>query len=184
MSFLLMWGPLLTLALAGFSTLGELKPGQRRGLFPLLLGTPGLGAVLFGVTWGLDQCGLSWRAWVQVGILSGLWLMGLVTGILIIVYARRWLSELGGVMKTVITGLCALSLTSIMLLSGFVILMFAGINSDQVGVYQGRKVVQEKMSWHRCTYYLYEYRGPFIRSRYSIGQSRSPFLEEAVVNEG
>lgn len=184
MSFLLLWGPLLTLALAGFSTLGELETLQRRGLFPLLLGTPGLAAVLFGVTWGLEQCGLTWRVGVQAGILSGLWLMVLTAGVLIIIYARRWLSELGGVMKAVITGLCALSLTSIMLLSGFVILMFAGINSDQVGVYQGRKVVQEKMSWHRCTYYLYEYRGPFIRSRYSIGQSRSPFLEEAVVNEG
>lgn len=184
MSFLLMWGPLLTLALAGFSTLGELKPGQRRGLFPLLLGTPGLGAVLLGVTWGLDQCGLSWRAWVQVGILSGLWLMGLVTGILIIVYARRWLSELGVVMKTVITGLCALSLTSIMLLSGFVILMFAGINSDQVGVYQGRKVVQGSFTFMDASYAVYEYHGPLVRGARSIVWGEAPLLDGAVIDAG
>lgn len=184
MSFLLLWGPLLMLALTGLSTLGELEPGQRRGLLPLLLGTPGLGAVLFGVTWGLDQCGLAWRAWFQGTIFGVLWLMGLVTGILILVYARRWLSELGGAIKAVITGLCAFSLTSIILLSGLVILMGASINSEQVGTYQGRKVVQGKMSWTKCIYELYEYKGPLIRDKYSFEQSRSPLLDGAAIDAG
>lgn len=184
MGSLLIWGPLLTLALVGLLTLDELQPWRRRGLFPLLVGTPLLAVVLFGVTWGLERCGLAWRVGVQAGIFSGLWLMMLTAGISIVVYARRWLSELGGIMKTAITGLCVLSLTSIMLLSGFVVLMFAGINSDQVGVYQGRKVVEEKTSWHGCTYYLYEYRGPLIRSGYPIGQSRSSFLEGSIIDEG
>lgn len=182
MSFLLLWGPLLTLALTGLSTLGELEPRQRRGLFPLFFGTPGLAVVLLGVTWGLDQCKLSWRAWIQWTIFGVLWLMGLVTGILMIVYARRWLSGLGGVMKAVITGLCAFSLTSVILLSGLVILMGASISSEQVGTYQGRKVVQGKMSWTKCIYELYEYKGPLIRNKYSFEQSRSPLLDGTAID--
>lgn len=174
---LIVWGPLLVLAVVCVITLDELPPPRRRGLLPLSLVMMGLAAALFGGAWVLGRHGLAWRLWVQEGMFWALWLVGLASGASIIVYARRWMSRLGGGMRAVMTGLCALCLTSILLSSGFTGLLWTGIHSEQMGTYQGRKVVQDSSTFLERSYAIYEYRGPLVRGGRSIAWGEAPLLD-------
>lgn len=158
------WGllvvPLIELAAVCVVTLNRLPPQRRRGLFALFFTLLGLAAVLFGGAWMLDRNGLAWRTFVQEGLSLVLWLAGLTTGIMTVVYAGRWLS---GRSKGIVMGLSAFCLASAM----FVGTIWGGLWSmgpgEQVVTYQNRKMILGKWVWMETSYELYEYRGPLVR---------------------
>lgn len=161
--FVLLWGPLIGLAVLCLLTLNNLPPQRRRGLFALFFTMLGLAAVLFGGAWALDQYGLAWRTWFQEGLSLILWLVGLATGILTIVYAGCWLVQRGGMVKNVVTGLSAFCLASAM----FVGTVLGGLwclgPGEQVVTYAGKKAILGKWTWMDTSYQLYEYHGPLVR---------------------
>ena len=180
MPFLFLWGPLLVLAAVCVATLNHLPPRRRRGLFALFFIMLGLAAVLFGGAWVLDQNGLTWRTWAQEGMSCILWVVGLVTGTLTVLYGRRWLPE-----RRQGWGRAAVYLSALCLISA----MFSGTvmgglwclgPGETVGVYQGRKVVQGKWVWLDTSYDLYEYHGPLVRGARPIAWGEGPLLDRVV----
>lgn len=170
---LLLWGPLLTLGAVCALTLAKLEPRRRRGLLPALAVMLALGLALFGGTWLLARFGLAWRTWAREGLAVLLGLSGLSTGILTVIYARRWL---GGV-KGPVTWLCGLCLAGAMFSCGVMGLLWAMGPGETVGIYQGRKVVQGKWVWLDTSYALYEYHGPLARGAEPIAQGLEPLLD-------
>lgn len=175
--WLTLWGPLLLLAAVCVTTLNRLEPQRRRGLFPLFFIMLGLGTVLFGGAWVLDRCSLVWRIRPQMGMASALWLIGLLTGVLTVVYAKRWLLKWHRARGRAVVCLSALCLASVMLAGTFLGGLWCVGPGEEVGTYQGRKVVQGRFSWHEVTYDLYEYHGPLVRERDSFKWSESPLLD-------
>lgn len=112
---LVLWGPLAVLAAVCLLTLDHLPPDRRRGLFALFFIVLGLAAVLFGGAWTLGLNGLVWRTWVQEGMSAALWVVGLATGVLTVVYARRWLPEWRKGWGTTVVDLSVFCLVSAML---------------------------------------------------------------------
>lgn len=169
--------PLLVLAAVCVLTLDHLPPQNRRGLFALFFLLLGMAAVLFGGAWVLDRIGLAWRTWFQEGMSGALWVIGLVTGTLTVRYARRWLPEWrkGWGKATVV--LCGLCLASAMFVGTIVGGLWAMGPGEQVGTYQGKKVIQGKWVWQECTYELYEYHGPLVRGAQSFKWSESPLID-------
>lgn len=183
MMFVLLWGPLLLLAAVCVLTLNTLPPQRRRGLFALFFTMLGVAAVLFGGAWGLDQRGLAWRTWFQEGMSIVLWLVGLATGILTIVYARRWLPEHHGTGGRIAVYLSAFALAAVMFSGSVVGLLWAMGPGEQVVIYQGEKMILGKWTWMDTSYSLYEYRGPLVR-----GAKARDFdwvlIREAVIDAG
>ena len=132
-----------------------------------------LAAVLFGGAWLLARLGLAWRTWAQEGLAALLWLAGLSTGILTVVYARRWL---GGA-KGPATWLCGFCLAGAMFSCSVLGLLWSLGPGETVGDYQGRKVVQGRWVWLDTSYALYEYRGPLVRGAEPIAQGLEPLID-------
>lgn len=162
-----LWGllvlPLLELAVVCVVTLNRLPPQRRRGLSALFFALLGLAAVLFGGAWMLDRNGLAWRAWLQESLSLVLWLVGLSTGIMTVVYAGRWLSERGKGVKGVVMGLSALCLASAMFVGTLWGALWCMGPGEQVVTYQGRRMILGKWTWMGVSYELYEYHGPLVR---------------------
>lgn len=177
MVFLLLWGPLLLLAAVCVLTLNTLPPQRRRGLFALFFSMLGLAAVLFGGAWVLDQRGLAWRTWAQEDMSAILWLLGLVTGILTVVYARRWLPERHPTAGRIVVRLSVLCLASAMFVGSVTGALWCMGPGETVGTYRGRKVVQGKWVWMDTSYNLYEYHGPLVRGKDSITWGEMPLLD-------
>ncbi len=177
MIFLLLWGPLLLLAAVCVLTLNTLSPQRRRGLFTLFFSMLGLAAVLFGGAWALDQRGLAWRTWVQEGMSAILWLLGLVTGILTVVYAGRWLPERHPTAGRIVVCMSGLCFVSTMFVGSVVGALWCMGPGETVGIYQGRRVVQAKWVWMDTSYNLYEYHGPLVRGKDSITWGEMPLLD-------
>lgn len=175
--WLMLWGPLLVLAGVCVATLDKLEPQRRLGLFPLFVVLLALAAVLFGGAWVLDRCSLVWRIRPQMGMASALWVIGLVTGTLTVAYGKRWLPEWRKRWGRAMVCLSALCLVSVMLVGTVLGGAWCVGPGEEVGTYQGRKVVQGRFSWHEVTYDLYEYHGPLVRGRDSFQWSESPLLD-------
>lgn len=184
MLFLLLWGPLLVLAGVCVVTLDKLEPRRRRGLFPLFVVMLGLGLVLFGGAAVLGRYGLAWRTWVQEGMSGALWVIGLTTGLLTIVYARRWLLEWRGGWGRAVVSLSALCLTSAMLFGTVLGGLWCLGPGETVGTYQGRRVVQGAWTWMETSYAVYEYHGPLVRGARSIAWGETPLLDGTVIPAG
>ena len=163
----ILWGllvlPLVELAALCVITLNNLPPQRRRGLFALFFIMLGLSAVLFGGAWILDRNGLAWRTWFQESLSLALWLEGLTTGIMTVVYAGRWLSERGRTVKGVVTGLSAFCLASAMFVGTILGALWCMGPGEQVVAYHGRKMILGKWVWMDTSYELYEYHGPLVR---------------------
>ena len=163
MLFLFLWGPLMELGLLCLLTLNHLPPQRRRGLFALFFSLLGLAGVLFGGAWMLEAHGLTWRTWFQGGLSLILWLTGLTTGIMTVIYAGRWLSERGKGVKTVVTALSALCFVSAMAVGTVLGGLWCLGPGEQVVTYEGRRMVLGKWTWMDTSYELYEYHGPLVR---------------------
>lgn len=181
---LLLWLPLLVLAALCLLTLDKLPPQQRRGLFALFFTMLGLAAVLFGGAAALGQYGLAWRTWFQEGMSAVLWLAGLTTGLLSIVYAGRWLAQRGSGMKGVVMGLSAFCLASAMFVGTVMGGLWAMGPGEQVVTYAGRKAILGTWTWMERSYELYEYRGPLVRGAAPRVDWDWSLLEGAVINGG
>ena len=141
-------------------TLNRLPPQRRRGLFALFFTLLGLAAVLLGGAWLLDRNGLAWRTWFQESLSLALWLVGLATGTMTVVYAGRWLSERS---KGVVVGLSAFCLVSAMFVGTICGGLWSMGPGEQVVAYQGQKMILGKWVWMDTSYELYEYHGPLVR---------------------
>ena len=171
--------PLLVLAAVCVATLDKLEPRRRRGLFALFFVLLGLAAVLLGGAWALDQYGLAWRTWIQEAMSAALWVVGLTTGTLTVVYGRRWLPErhkAAGKAVVVLSGLC---LASAMLFGTVVGGLWCLGPGETVGAYQGRKAVQGAWTWMETSYCVYEYHGPLVRGAEPIAWGETPLLDGA-----
>ena len=159
-----LWGllifPLLELAVVCVMTLNCLPPQRRRGLSALFFILLGLAAVLFGGAWVLNRNGLAWRTWFQMCLSLILWLVGLSTGVMTVVYTGRWLS---GSDKGVVTGLSVFCLASAMFVGTVLGAFWAMGPGEQVVTYQGRKMILGKWVWMDTSYELYEYHGSLVR---------------------
>ena len=178
-----LWGllalPLVELAVVCVMTLNRLPPQRRRGLFALFFVMLGLAAVLFGGAWVLDRNGLAWRTWFQESMSLVLWLVGLTTGIMTVVYAGRWLSERR---KGVVTGLSVCCLVNAMFVGTILGGLWCMGPGEQVVTYQGRKMVLGKWVWLDTGYVLYEYHGPLVRSGPAVVDFRLDDVEGAVID--
>lgn len=183
MMFLLLIGPLLLLAAVCLMTLNTLPPQRRRGLFALFFTMLGVAAVLFGGAWALDQNGLAWRTWFQESLSAVLWLVGLTTGILTIVYARRWLPERRGAGGRTAVYLSAFALMVAMFSGSVVGLLWVMGPGEQVVTYQGEKMILGKWTWMDTSYSLYEYHGPLVRGAESMDFDWS-LVRGAVIDAG
>lgn len=184
MMFFLLWGPLLLLAAVCVATLNKLEAQRRRGLFALFFTMLGVAAVLFGGAWGLEGLGLVWRTWFREGLSVILWLLGLATGILTIVYARRWLDRREGSAKSVVTGLSAFCLALAMFTGSVTGLLWAMGPGEQVVVYDGQKMILGKWVWMDTSYSLYEYHGPLVRGAAPRVDWDWDLLEGVVIDAG
>lgn len=182
--FLALWGPLLVLAAVCVTTLNELPPPRRRGLFALFFALLPLAALLFGGAAVLGRCGLAWRTWVQEGLGGVLWLVGLSAGTLTVLYGRRWLPERHGIWGRVLVGLSALCLVSAMVFGTVIGGLWCLGPGETVGTYQGRKVVQGSFTFMEASYAVYEYHGPLARGARSIAWGEAPLLDGAVIDAG
>lgn len=175
---LILWGPLVTLSAVCVLTLRKLEPKRRRGLLTLLAVMLALAATLFGGAWALGRCGLAWRTWVREGLAALLWLAGLSTGLLTVIYGGRWLPEWRagwGQAVVCLSGLClAGAMFSCSVLGA---LWCMGGPGEQVGTCQGRRVVQGEWVWLDTSYVLYEYHGPLVRGAEPIAQGLEPLLD-------
>ena len=176
--------PLIELAALCVLTLDKLPPEQRRGLFALFFTMLGLAAVLFGGAWVLDGCGLAWRTWFQEGMSAVLWLVGLATGLLTIVYAGRWLAQRGGGRKGAAIGLSAFCLTSAMFVGTVMGGLWCMGPGEQVVAYEGRRMILGKWTWMETSYSLYEYYGPLVRGASPMVDWDRSLLEGAIINAG
>lgn len=176
--------PLLLLASVCVTTLDKLPPQRRRGLFALLAVLLALTAVLFGGAAVLNQNGLAWRTWFQQGMSGALWAVGLATGTLTVLYAGRWLPEQHRTAGKIVVGLSRICLISAMLVGTVVGGLWCLGPGEEVGTYQGRRVVQGKWTFLECTYELYEYHGPLVRGADCIQWSEAPLLDRAVMDMG
>ncbi len=184
MMFLFLWVPLLLLALVCVLTLNHLPPQRRRGLFALFFLLLGLAAVLFGGAWLLDRNGLAWRTWIQEGMSMALWLAGLVTGIMTVVYARRWLPELykgWGKATVYLSALCLISTMCVGSVAGMLWCMGPG---EQVVTYAGEMAVLAKWTWMDISYSVYEYHGPLVRGAEAVPELDWSLLRGAVIDAG
>ena len=184
----ILWG-LLELPLAGLLalcmlTLNRLEAPRRRGLLPMFVVLLWLAAVLFGGAWVLGIRGLAWRTWFQEGMSFALWLVGLVTGIMTIAYARRWLEERGGGRKAVVTGLSMLCLVSVMLMGTLLGWLWCMGPGEQVVTYQGKRMILGKWVWQEKTYDLYEYHGFLVRGAVPVVDWDYSLLDEAAIGVG
>lgn len=177
--FLVLWGPLLVLGAVCIVTLNELEPRRRRGLLPLFFIMLGLGLVLFGGATLLERHGLAWRTWIQEGMSAALWVVGLVTGALTVVYGRRWLPQWRRGWGRAVVYLSAACLISAMLFGTVLGGLWCLGPGETVGTYQGRKVVQGAWTWMETTYDIYEYHGPLVRGARSIAWGEAPLLDGA-----
>lgn len=170
---LILWGPLAVLAAVYVLTLKKLEAKRRRGLLPMLIVMLALAAVLFGGAGLLAQNGLAWRTLVQEGLAVLLGLSGLSTGILTVVYARRWL----GGWKDPVAWLCGFCLAGAMFSCGVMGLLWAMGPGETVGTFQGRTVVQGRWVWMDTSYAVYEYHGPLVRGAEPIAQGLEPLID-------
>lgn len=176
--------PLVELAALCVLTLDKLPPQQRRGLFALFFTMLGLAAVLFGGAWVLDSCGLAWRTWIQEGMSAVLWLMGLTTGLLTIIYAGGWLAQRGSGTKGVVMGLSAFCLASAMFVGTIMGGLWCLGPGEQVVSYEGQKMILGKWTWMDTSYSLYEYHGPLVRGASPRVDWDWSLLEGAVIEAG
>jgi len=181
---LFLWGPLLVLTALCVLTLNYLPPRQRRGLFAMFFAMLGLAAVLFVGAWVLGQSGLTWRTWFQEGVSLILWLVGLSTGIMTVVYAGRWLAERSGAVKGIVTGLSAACLVSAMVAGTVAGGLWCMGPGEQVVTYRGQKVILGTWTWMERTYDLYEYHGPLVRGASPIVDWDMSLLEGGVIGAG
>lgn len=151
--------PLLELAALCVLTLDHLPPQRRRGLLALLAALLALAAVLFGGALLLGRNGLAWRTWFQEGLSLLLWLTGLTTGLMTVVYAGRWLTR----HKGLVIGFSAVCLASAMFAGTVLGGLWALGPGEQVVAYNGRRMILGKWVWLDTSYELYEYHGPLIR---------------------
>ena len=162
-----LWGllvlPLLELAALCILTLSHLPTQRRRGLFALFFIMLGLAAVLFGGAWVLNRNGLAWRTLVQNGLGFLLWLAGLTTGTMTVVYAGLWLSDRGATVQGVVKGLSIFCLVSAMFVGTILGGLWCHGPGEQVVTYQGRRMILGKWVWMDTSYELYEYHGPLMR---------------------
>lgn len=163
MLFLFLWGPLLLLGAVCVLTLDTLPPRRRRGLFALFFILLGLAAVLFGGAWALDQNGLAWRTWFQEGMSGALWVVGLATGMLTVLYGGRWLPERHKTAGKIVVALSALCLFSAMLVGTVLGGLWCLGPGEQVVTYDGHRMILGKWTWMDTSYELYEYHGPLVR---------------------
>lgn len=177
LTFLTLFLPFLVLGTVCIMTLNELPPQRRRGLFALFFTMLGIAAVLFGGAWMLDQNGLAWRTWFQEGMSVVLWVVGLVTGTLTVLYSRRWLPERHHTAGKVVVCLSGLCLVSAMFVGTIVGGLWCLGPGEQVGTYQGQKVVQGRYSFMEDSYAIFEYHGPLVRGKESIAWAECPLLD-------
>lgn len=164
MPFVFLWGPLLALAAVCVITLDRLEPKRRRGLFALFFILLGLALALFGGELVLGRYGLTWRTWFREGMSAVLWLVGLATGLLTVIYARRWLRELFPPAKgAVLVGLAGFCLASAMFVGSAAGALWCMGPGEQVVTYAGRKAILGTWTWMERSYELYEYHGPLVR---------------------
>lgn len=179
---LLLWFPLLVLAVVCAATLDKLEPRRRRGLFPLFAMMLALAVVLFGGAAALGQYGLAWRTWVQEGLAVLLWLTGLSTGILTVVYGGRWLRAWRagwGQAAVCLSGLCLASAMLVGTVMGGLWCMGPG---ERVITYAGRKAILGTWTWIGRSYELYEYHGPLVRGAGPMLVDWDESLVEGAVN--
>lgn len=182
--FLFLWGPLLVLAGVCVVTLDKLEPRRRRGLFPLFVVMLGLGLVLFGGAAVLGRYRLAWRTWVQEGMSATLWVIGLTTGTMTVLYGRRWLLEWRRGWGRAVVSLSGLCLASAMLVGTVLGGAWCLGPGETVGTYQGQRVVQGAWTWMETSYAVYEYHGPLVRGAQSIAWGEAPLLDGAVIHGG
>lgn len=115
-----------------------------------------------------------------LGFLSVLlWPPALCLGLFLLARERRARPALGGVRRwprewvRLGTGLgCALAVLAVLSVGGFW-LGFTGC-AEEVGEWQGRKVVMQEPGWTEGIYYYYRYDGPFLLGE-SLGWSEVPW---------
>lgn len=163
----ILWGllvlPLIELSALCVLTLCRLPFQRRKGLLALFIALLVLSAVLFGGAWALRKFGLTWRTWFQEGLGFVLWLVGLITGIMTVGYAGRWLSERGKAVKSAVTGLSVSCLVCAMLVGTLLGGLWAMGPGEQVVAYRGEKMILSNWVWHDTGYKLYEYHGLLVR---------------------
>lgn len=181
----LLWLPLLELTAVCVVALNGLEPLRRRGLFALFFTLLALTAVLFGGAMALGWSGLAWRTWFQEGLSVILWLVGLATGILTVVYGKRWMvqrwqpkrAELG----MTVTLFC---LVSAMLVGTVVGGLWAMGPGEQEVAYRGQRMILGTWTWMEKSYSLYEYRGPLVRGDVPVPDWDLSQLEGAYFDAG
>jgi len=144
-------------------------------------------AILFLGEWLLNSEGLTWRVQPKVLLSAVTWLSGLVAGVLTIWYVGRCPFTRGEGLRF----LQVCSRTAALLC--FICVMFVGSGwglawlglevpaTEQVGTYQGQKVVQAEWHWLGDTSYsLHEYHGPLVRGIASLEPEweMGPYLDE------
>ena len=67
---------------------------------------------------------------------------------------------------------CALSVFAVFLVGFFYLVLIT--RTEEVGTWQGRQVVMQKITWREITYSYYLYDGPFLLGEY-LGWSEIPW---------
>lgn len=148
------------LGIWGFSVV-RLPVSGRKYLFPAGIAVFLIALLLFGGEQLMGYAGVTWRHWTRLTLSWLLWLAGLTAGCMTVRYAVR-LSERENV-GWCVRGIAGLCLVLAMLLGSILGGSWALGPSEQVGTWNGHKVVQESHTFLDSYYELYEYRGPFVR---------------------
>lgn len=161
--------PLAFLLLIGFWLFAVIR---LRGVVRLALVLTGicaflLAAVLFGGSWLLQRYELAWRFWWKLLLAVLLWCDGLAVGALTAYFISRAVKN--AVLRSFFPVAAALCLVIAMgvgtIWGGF----WIGPATEEIKIYHGEKVVEEKYTWLDLTYTYYEYKGPFVRGDRPVG---------------
>lgn len=146
------------------------RPSCRRKL-GVLFGLWGLSMVLLlGTAWAESHVSVRLRNWVYT---VPVYFWGAVSIVLLIAvawyavqhFSRKWivcLVKVGG----------ALSLLAVFTVGLFYLALIT--RTEEVGTWQGRQVVMQKITWREITYSYYLYDGPFLLGEY-LGWSEIPW---------
>lgn len=156
----------------------RIPKGERRGLLPAGVSVFLWAAVLFVGQWLLESRGLTWRNWPRSILCVLTWISGLTVGVLTVCYAPRAVRQRTAPAKR--GGLRAFAAFCLLMSMWYGTIMgglWAMGPSEEVGTWQGRRVVQGKWVWLDVSYEVYEYHGPLVRGSESLAWGEVPLLE-------
>ena len=151
--------------------------GERRGLLPAGAAVFLWGAVLFLGQWLLESRGLTWRIGPRMVLCVLTWTSGLTAGVLTVRNVPRALREKRAGIRWGVLALSAFCLFMSMWFGTIMGGLWAIGPSEEVGVWQGKKVVQGELGWLDVSYAVYEYHGPLVRGSESLAWGMESLLE-------